>query len=182
MGTSCAKMVVVVCPITQLLGFTSGSIDSGMSNRWRRSLSHSRVWILKSMVREAFVTSVTCTVLRVRHDMSQVSTVPNFSRPASARSRAPGTLSRIHFILVAEKYASIISPVFSFIISAWPASRSESQYSEVRLSCHTIALYTGSPVSASHTMVVSRWLVIPMAAMLWPFIPIRDMASAITDA
>ena len=34
---------------------------------------------------------------------SIVSTVPNRISPASARSRAPGTLSKIHLIFVAEK-------------------------------------------------------------------------------
>ena len=33
------------------------------------------------------------------------------------------------------------------------------------MSCQTIALYTGSPLSRSHTTAVSRWLVIPIAAM-----------------
>ena len=38
----------------------------------------------------------------------------------------------------------------------WPA---------VRVSCQTIALCTGLPVAFSQTTVVSRWLVIPMAAI-----------------
>ena len=45
-----------------------------------------------------------------------------------------------------------------------------------------MALYTGSPVLASHTMVVSRWLVMPMAAMLLPLMSILVMASATTAA
>ena len=35
----------------------------------------------------------------------------------------------------------------------------------VRRSCQTMALWIGSPVSRSQTTVVSRWLVMPMAAM-----------------
>ena len=35
----------------------------------------------------------------------QVSMVPNMSSPASAAARAPSTFSKIHLILVAEKYA-----------------------------------------------------------------------------
>ena len=35
----------------------------------------------------------------------------------------------------------------------------------VRRHCHTMALYSGSPVSRSHTSVVSRWLVIPMESI-----------------
>src|SRR5690349_17654130 len=38
---------------------------------------------------------------------------------------------------------------------AWPAA-SASQISFVRVSCHTIALHSGTPVFASHTTVVSR--------------------------
>ena len=96
--------------------------------------------MLKSIVREALVTSVACTLLRVRHEISQQSTVPNRSLPSSARLRAPGTWSSIHLIFVALKYASMMRPVFSRIISSSPASRSESQYSDVRRSCHTMAL------------------------------------------
>ena len=35
----------------------------------------------------------------------------------------------------------------------------------VRRHCHTMALPTGLPVSRFHTTVVSRWFVMPMAAM-----------------
>jgi hypothetical protein len=34
----------------------------------------------------------------------------------------------------------------------------------VLTSCQRMALYTGFPVSLSHTIVVSRWLVIPKCA------------------
>ena len=61
------------------------------------------VWMLNSIVREALLTSVTCCVPPVSFQTSQVSTVPNASSPASARARAPGTLSRIQRILLAEK-------------------------------------------------------------------------------
>jgi hypothetical protein len=33
------------------------------------------------------------------------------------------------------------------------------------MSCQTIALWIGSPVSRSHTTVLSRWLVMPIASM-----------------
>ena len=56
-----------------------------------------------SMVREALDTSVTCTAPWVSCQISQLSMVPNASLPALARSRAPGTLSRIQRTLVAEK-------------------------------------------------------------------------------
>ena len=37
----------------------------------------------------------------------------------------------------------------------------------VRVSCQTIALYTGLPVFLSHTTAVSRWFVMPTAARSW---------------
>ena len=83
--------------------FTCGIMEAGMPIRSNNSRSHSRVWMLKSIVREALETSVTWTSPRVSCQTSQLSTVPKRSFPASARSRAPGTLSRIHLILVPEK-------------------------------------------------------------------------------
>ena len=59
--------------------------------------------MLNSMVRDALLTSVTWTCPLVSFQISHESTVPNASLPASARARAPGTLSRIHATLVPEK-------------------------------------------------------------------------------
>ena len=146
------------------------------------SSSHSSVWMLNSMVREALVTSVTCSPCCVRFQTSQLSTVPKASLPWLARSRAPGTLSSIQRILVAEKYESIGKPVFSRTMASRPRSFSSSQKSAVRRSCQTMALYTGRPVSRSQTMVVSRWLVMPMAAIDAPFNPACVTASAATPA
>ena len=103
MGTLCAKIVVLVAPYTSLDDFTAGIIEAGISNSSSSSSSHCRVWMLKSIVRDALLTSVTCTSPRVSRQISHVSTVPNISLPFSARSRAPATLSRIHFIFVALK-------------------------------------------------------------------------------
>ena len=44
--------------------------------------------------------------------MHQVSMLPNASSPASARLRAPSTLSRIHRTLGPEKYVATGRPVF----------------------------------------------------------------------
>ena len=74
-----------------------------MSSALSRVSSQSSVRMLYSMVRLALVRSVTCTLPPVSFQTSQVSTVPNKSSPALAFSRAPGTLSKIHLILVAEK-------------------------------------------------------------------------------
>src|SRR5664279_2640872 len=145
-----------VSPYFFLEDLTSGSIDDGMLNNFSKSSSQLRVWILNNIVLEAFDTSVICNLPRVRFHISQVSIVPNASFPPSASFLASLTLSRIHLTLVAEKYASIISPVFCRIFVLAPSFFSLSQKSAVRLSCHTIALYTGLPVSLFHTTVVSR--------------------------
>ena len=55
------------------------------------SSSHSPFTMLKSSVREALVTSVTCFCPLVRCQISQLSTVPKASSPRSARARAPST-------------------------------------------------------------------------------------------
>ena len=57
------------------------------------------------------------------------------------------------------------SPVFARIIAAAPFAFSLSQKPAVRRSCHTIALPTGFPVVLFQATVVSRWFVMPMAAM-----------------
>ena len=48
----------------------------------------------------------------------------------------------------------------------------------VRRHCHTMALLTGSPVRRSHKMVVSRWLVMPTAAICLGSIWALSTASA----
>ena len=68
-----------------------------------------------SIVREALVRSVTCTAPFVSFQISQVSIVPNNASPSLAMARASGACSRIHWILVAEKYASGTRPVFAVI-------------------------------------------------------------------
>ena len=80
-----------------------GRRSMGISRARQRSSSHCRVWMLKSMVREALEWSVTWAAPPVRFQMSQLSTVPAHSSPRSARCRAPGTWSSSHRILVPEK-------------------------------------------------------------------------------
>ncbi len=84
----------------------SGSIERGTSKAFRISSSHWSVSRSMKSVRDALVTSVTCTppsVPPVRFQRTQVSVVPNMSSPASAFSRAPSTFSRIQTIFVPEK-------------------------------------------------------------------------------
>ena len=88
-----------------------------------------------SSVRDALVTSVACSP--VRFHSTQVSIVPNASSPASARSRAPSTLSRIHLIFGPLKYVDKGNPVAS---RSWSASPSSRTIASVRVSCQTIAL------------------------------------------
>ena len=116
MGISAPPMRAA--PYTMLESQTLGSMHMGMSSSAQISLSHSSVWMLNSIVREALVTSVTWAAPPVSFQMSQVSTVPNKSSPRSARSRAPSTLSKIHLIFVALKYASMSRPVLALISSA----------------------------------------------------------------
>ena len=121
-----------------------------------------------SRVREAFVTSVTCTAFSgsrappVRFQISQVSIVPASNSPASARSRAPSTLSRIHAHFGPAGYELYKRPVRAKYTSCVvPASG----FGLVRVSCHTIARWIGTPVALSQITAVSRWLVRPRAAM-----------------
>ena len=130
------------------------------------------------MVRLAFVGSVAWTSPPVSTQISQVSTVPKSSSPASARSRAPATLSKIQRILLAEKYASGRRPVFARTMAATCASpHSSSTSPAVRRHCHTMAFITGCPVEGSHTMVVSRWLSMPMESMSLADSPCLAMSS-----
>ena len=72
--------------------------------------------------------------------------MPNASSPRSARARAPATLSRIHAILVPEKYGSSSSPVRSRTRRSAPSLRSLAHAGAVRRSCQTMARWIGSPV------------------------------------
>ncbi len=87
-------------------------------------------------------------------------------RRASARSRAPGTWSRIQATFVAGEIG--IDDQAGLRRNRAAHGRrafSLAQISAVRRSCQTMARCTALPVARSHTTVVSRWLVIPIAAM-----------------
>ena len=84
----------------------SGSMDIGMPMSLAMSASQLRVDRSMSMVREALVTSVTCTpplTPPVMFHSTHASVLPNASWPASALALAPSTLSRIHLTLGPEK-------------------------------------------------------------------------------
>ncbi len=85
-----------VLPYTSAEERISGNIAWGTPMASRMEESHWRVSRFISMVREALVTSVTCTppsVPPVRFQISQESIVPKAISPASARLRSPGTCS-----------------------------------------------------------------------------------------
>lgn len=110
-STGAPNRAASVSPTTPDDATIRGSIARGTPNKSSISPAQSPVSRFMSMVREAFVTSVACTAPPVRFQMSHVSTVPNSRSPAEARAGASGTLSRIQRILLAEKYASTMSPV-----------------------------------------------------------------------
>ena len=122
-----------------------------------------------SIVRLALVTSVTWTPPfgpPVRFQITHVSGVPKSRSPASARARAPGTLSRIQRILGPEKYVASGSPQEARKRSP-PRSLAAAQPRisvSVRVSCHTIAFATALPVRRSQQIAGSRWFVTPTAA------------------
>ena len=103
--------------------------------------------MLNSIVREAFEASVTWTAPPVSFQSSQLSTVPKASSPASARARAPGTLSSSQAILVAEKYG-IDQQSGPLADDRLQAGRFKCwQMAAVRRSCQTMAGAIGRPVS-----------------------------------
>jgi hypothetical protein len=89
--------------MTPLDGITSGNTARGTRSSLSSSSSQSCVCRLNNIVREALLASVACTRPAVRFQTSQLSMVPKASSPASARLRAPGTLSSSHSSLVPEK-------------------------------------------------------------------------------
>ena len=78
-------------PNGALDGNERGIMAAGMSSARRRSVSQSCVWMLNSIVRAALLWSVTWVRPLVSCQISQLSTVPKASSPASACARAPGT-------------------------------------------------------------------------------------------
>jgi hypothetical protein len=92
--------------------------------------------------------------------------VPNASAPWAASDCAPLTWSSNQRTLVPEKYGSITRPVERRNCSAYPArARNCAHSGSVRRSCQTIAWWIGAPLARRHSSVVSRWLVMPSAAM-----------------
>ena len=119
---------------------TSGRSDLSIPKISNNSASQERVFILNSIVLDALVISVLKIFPSDSLYIKYVSTVPKHSSPLAAFSFAPLTFSRIHLIFVAEKYGSKISPVLSCMLFSRSSDLMLSQYCDVLLSCHTIAL------------------------------------------
>ena len=96
--------------------------------------------MLKSSVRLALLTSVTCARPPVSRQIRNESTVPKSTSPRSALARRPGIVSSMCLSLVPEKYGSSTSPVFSRNIASRPAAFSASQIGALTRLCQTIAL------------------------------------------
>src|SRR5690348_5114980 len=85
------------------VGTTSGKMARGIPRSANNGSDHESDARSNSMVRDAFVTSVTWRRPPVRFQINQESTVTNSRSPASARRRNAGSDSNSQAILVAEK-------------------------------------------------------------------------------
>ena len=123
--------------------------------------------MLKSMVREALLASVTCTRAAGQlPDQPGVDGAEGELAGLGALSGRPGTLSSIQRELVPEKYASITRPVLRRISSSAPvALQPVAERGGAAVLPHDGVDGPARPVARSQTTVVSRWLVMPMAAM-----------------
>ncbi len=113
-----------------------------------------------SRVRDALVASVACTAPPVSFQTIQLSTVPTATSGPAVRPPAVNS----HSSFEPEKYGSSTSPVVDRTIGSSPSASSAAHRSAVRRSCHTSARCKGSEVVRLHATIVSRWLVMPMAA------------------
>ena len=124
--------------------------------------------------------SVTCSAPPVRFQTSQVSTVPKQSSPRSARSRAPGDVVEDPADLRAgevgvEDEAGLLAEER---LVAGRLRRSQRPGGAPVLPDDRVV--DGPPGPRSQTTVVSRWLVMPIAAMSPAASPARATASAAT--
>ncbi len=101
---------------------------------------------------------------------AQLSSATLAWQPLSDAAAAKLTPSRPHTtLLVSSRSGGAVEMLHGHERRTWLPSCSvmRSHSAAVRVSSHTIALYSGWPVRRSHTSVVSRWLVMPTAAT-WP--------------
>ena len=89
--------------------------------------------------------------------------------PEPARLINPHSTAELRFVVFASHqrpYVAGDSPVRSHKSCRCGSSAVATR--SIRVFCHTMALYQGRPVFGFHTIVVSRWLVTPMAARSFP--------------
>ena len=111
-------------------------------------------------MRPALVTSVTWRP--VSFQISHESIVPKSTSPASARARSPSIVVEQPADLRPGEVRRERQPAALAEAVAVPRRPPSSRTRwSVRMSCQLIALWTGTPVSRSHSTVVSRWFVIP---------------------
>ena len=151
-----------VSPKTSLDGRTSGSIARGTSRAPASSSSQSPVWMLKSIVREALVTSVTCSLPPVSFQISQRVDGAEGQLAILRELARAGHVVEDPLDLGAGEVGVDDQPGLcrtSRLGALFAQRRADARE---RRSCQTIALWIGRPVLRSQTSVVSRWLVMPM--------------------
>ena len=142
---------------------TSGSTARGKPETAGELLVPVALWMSNSSVREALRASVRC--LR-RGSAARSARSPPCRRPGRRPRPRRARRGRCRGSSAAWSRRSrgpAARPV-ARAPRASPARRSASQLSAVRRSCQTMAVAARAPVARSQTMVVSRWLVMPMAA------------------
>ena len=140
--------------------------ERGTRRIFSSSSSQSPLWMLNSRVREALVASVVCTWPPVSRHSSQQSTVPDTARRAQ-RARARRARCRAASHLGAGEIGIEDQAGLGRDRRLVARGFSLAHTSAVRRSCQTMARWIACPVSRSQTTVVSRWLVMPMAAIPW---------------
>ena len=120
----------------------------------------------KRSVRLAFETSVTWTRPPVSRQMRNESTVPKASSPRSARARSAGTsIEDVADLRAGEVGVERAGRSAARTSGSWPRARSSSQNGRGDPALPDDGVRDGRPVARSQTIVVSRWFVIPMAAI-----------------
>ena len=140
-------------------GTTCGSESMLTPNIAHISGLQRKVRMSNSMVRDALETSVANAAPPVRRWMRNASIVAK----AKSGLLPISVLCNNHSIFEPEKYGSSTNPVVERTTDNW--SPSMSQRAAVRRSCQTIARWSGSPVRRLKATTVSRWLVMPIAAI-----------------
>ena len=153
----------------------------GISSAFSSVSSQSSFWILYSMVRLALVRSVTCTLPPVSFHTSQLSTVPN--RISTRLCALPCARHIVQNPLdfgcgkVGIRHKAGI--LFDILCHARLAEQLIHQRCSAAALPHN-GVINGRPVAFSHKIVVSRWLVMPMAAISCASTPLWATTSFIT--